>query len=261
MSGTGQLAGKVAIVTGAASGIGLAISTAFTREGAFVLMIDRDGDLLAAAQRDTAAGGAAAGATDSLIADVTDGAAMVAAVADTLSRRGRLTTVVTSAGISFGKRLIDSDAAEWEQTFAVNVFAAMKLLKPAIPAMIASGGGAIVTLASQLAVAGGRNNCAYVASKGAVVAMTKSIAIDHATDGIRANAILPGATDTPLLRRSFARRGADAEAAMAASRSRHAMQRFGKPDEIASAAVYLASDAAAFITGVALPVDGGWLAA
>lgn len=250
-----QLSGKVAIVTGAASGIGEAIALAFDREGASLVLVDRDADLLAGVAKRLA--------TASVIrpVDVTDAVAMQTVIADALTRFGRLTTVVTAAGISFGKRLTESEDTEWEETFAVNVIGAAKLLKPAIPHMIAGGGGSIVTLASQLAVAGGRNNCAYVASKGAVISMTKSIAIDYASDGIRANAILPGATETPMLRRAFARRGPDAEAARAASQSRHAMRRFGQPDEIAAAAVFLASDASSFVTGVALPVDGGWLAA
>lgn len=250
-----QLEGKVAIITGAASGIGEAIALAFDREGASLALVDRSAEPLQALARRLG--------QPPLVraADVTDGAAMLALVADTVTHFGRLTTIVTAAGISIGKRLTESEDAEWEQTFAVNVLGAAKLLKHAIPAMIAGGGGSVVTLASQLAVAGGRNNCAYVASKGAVISMTKSIAIDYAGEGIRANALLPGATETPMLQRAFARRGADADTARAASEARHAMRRFGQPDEIANAAVFLASDAASFVTGVALPVDGGWLAA
>jgi 2-keto-3-deoxy-L-fuconate dehydrogenase len=250
----GRLGGKTALVTGAASGIGRAIAIAFAAEGARLSLVDRDSAGLAetAAQ----AGGTAMVTT----ADVTDGQAMAIAVAATLERFGALSTVVTAAGLSFGKRLSDLSDDEWETTLAVNVTAAYRLFKHALPAMSARGGGTIITIASQLAVAGGRNNCAYVTSKGAVISMTKSIAIDYAADGIRANAILPGATETPMLARAFARRP-DPQAARDASLNRHAMQRFGKPEEIAAAAVFLASDEAAFVTGVALPVDGGWLAA
>jgi NAD(P)-dependent dehydrogenase (short-subunit alcohol dehydrogenase family) len=122
------------------------------------------------------------------------------------------------------------------------------------------GKGAIITLASQLAVAGGRGNSAYVAAKGAVISLTRTMAVDFATDGIRVNAIAPGAIDTPMLRRSFARH-ADPDAVREASRQRHAMKRFGHAEEIARAALYLASDESSFTTGVVLPVDGGWLAA
>ncbi len=248
-----RLVGKTALITGAGSGIGQAIAWAFAAQGAKLTLVDLDGAGLQTTSASTQ------GAL-SMTADVTDGAAMRKAVADTVSHHGGLTIVVTAAGLSFGKRLTDATEEEWETTLAVNVTAAFKLLKPAIPAMIASGGGSIVTIASQLAVAGGRNNCAYVTSKGAVVSMTKSIAVDYATDGIRANALLPGATETPLLVRSFGRRP-DPAAARETSRTRHAMQRLGRPEEIAAAAVFLASDEAAFVTGVALPVDGGWLAA
>ncbi|MBU6378251.1 MAG: glucose 1-dehydrogenase [Gammaproteobacteria bacterium] len=249
-----RLAGKVAIVTGAASGIGRSIAVAFASEGARLTLVDRDPAGLAETAR------LASTHAIQVVADVTNGAAMADCVATTLARHGGLTTVVTAAGLSFGKRLTDITDDDWDTTLAVNVTAAYRLLKHALPAMITRGGGSIVTIASQLAIAGGRNNCAYVTSKGAVISMTKSIAIDYAADGIRANAILPGATETPMLTRAFARRP-DPQVARDASRTRHAMQRFGKPEEIAAAAVFLASDEAAFVTGVALPVDGGWLAA
>jgi NAD(P)-dependent dehydrogenase (short-subunit alcohol dehydrogenase family) len=125
--------------------------------------------------------------------------------------------------------------------------------------MTAQGRGSIVTIASQLARAGGRGNAAYVTSKGAVVALTKSVALDYVDRGVRCNAILPGATDTPLLRRSFGRQP-DPDAARARSLARHPMGRFGDVRDIASAALYLASDESAFVTGIELPVDGGWLA-
>jgi 2-keto-3-deoxy-L-fuconate dehydrogenase len=120
--------------------------------------------------------------------------------------------------------------------------------------------GVIITLASQLAIAGGRGNVAYVAAKGAIMSLTRTMALDYVADGIRVNAVAPGATDTPLLRRSFAR-AADPAAAQAKSEARHAMGRLGTPDEIAAAITFLASDEASFITGTVLPVEGGWLAA
>ena len=117
-----------------------------------------------------------------------------------------------------------------------------------------------MTFGSQLALAGGRESSAYIAAKGAVLALTRTMALDFAVDGIRVNAVAPGAIDTPLLRRGFARRP-DPEAAEAASRERHAMRRFGRPAEVAEAALYLASDASSFTTGTTLVVDGGWIAA
>lgn len=249
-----RLSGKTAIVTGAGSGIGRAIALAFSEQGAALALVDRDPAGLAET------GALLPGPSLAFTADAADGAALDRVVADTLQRFGRLTTVVAAAGISFGKRITDADEADWETTMAVNVTAIFKLIKRAIPAMIAGGGGSIVTIASQLAIAGGRDNCAYVTSKGAVIAMTKSVALDYAQEGIRANAVLPGATETPMLARAFGRRP-DPAAARAASEGRHAMKRLGRPEEIAAACLFLASDEAAFVTGVALPVDGGWLAA
>jgi 2-keto-3-deoxy-L-fuconate dehydrogenase len=133
-------------------------------------------------------------------------------------------------------------------------------MRAAIPAMVRQGGGAIVTIASQLALSGGRGNAAYVASKAAVMGLTRTAAVDHATQGVRVNSVLPGATETPMFERSLARQP-DPAAARERSRQRHAMQRFGKASEIAGAVLYLASDAASFTTGVCLPVDGGWTAA
>jgi 2-keto-3-deoxy-L-fuconate dehydrogenase len=120
--------------------------------------------------------------------------------------------------------------------------------------------GSIITLASQLAIAGGKGNSAYIAAKGAIVSLTRTMAVDFATDGIRVNAIAPGAIDTPMLRRSFARH-ANADEVRDGSRNRHAMKRFGQAEEIAQSALHLASDASSFMTGTVMVVDGGWLAA
>jgi 2-keto-3-deoxy-L-fuconate dehydrogenase len=125
--------------------------------------------------------------------------------------------------------------------------------------MLRSGHGSIVTVASQLALAGGRGNAVYVASKGAVVSLTRAVALDHAEDGIRANALLPGAIDTPMLRASLERQSQPA-AARERSLARHPMRRFGHPEEVARAALFLASDDSSFTTGALIPVDGGWLA-
>jgi NAD(P)-dependent dehydrogenase (short-subunit alcohol dehydrogenase family) len=248
-----RLAGKVALVTGAGAGIGHSIAHAFVREGATVVAVDVD----------TVALGRLA---DEMLgqplvvvpADAADPAVAESTVRDLLGRHARLDAVVTCAAISIGKRLAETSVEEWERVFAVNVTGTFVWFRSAIPAMVAQGGGALVAIASQLAVAGGRNTAAYVASKGAVISMVRSIAVDYADRGVRANAILPGATATAFLERAFAR-APDPEAARARSRARHPMGRFATPEEIAAAAVYLASDEAAFVTGVSLPVDGGWL--
>lgn len=249
-----RLAGKVALVTGAGAGIGRAIALAFLGEGARVVALDLDADALRRLATE------AAGQPFEIVAgDAADPATADRTVRDLLARHARLDAVVTCAGISIGKQLAETSVEDWERVFAVNVTGTFLWFKAAIPAMIKRGGGSLVAIASQLALAGGRNTAAYVASKGAVISMVRSVAVDYAERGIRANAILPGATETALLERSFAR-APDPAAARERSRARHPMGRFAKPEDIAGAAVYLASDEAAFVTGVALPVDGGWLA-
>jgi NAD(P)-dependent dehydrogenase (short-subunit alcohol dehydrogenase family) len=249
-----RLAGKVALVTGAGAGIGRAIALAFLDAGARVVALDLDASAL-----ERLAGGTRGRALETVVADAGDASAADRTVGGLVARHARVDAVVTCAAVSIGKRLADTGVEEWERVFAVNVTGTFLWFRAAIPAMAARGGGALVAIASQLAVAGGRDTAAYVASKGAVISMVKSIAVDYADQGIRANAILPGATETALLERAFAR-APDPAAARERSRARHPMGRFARPEEIAAAAVYLASDEAAFVTGIALPVDGGWLA-
>ena len=164
-----------------------------------------------------------------------------------------------AAGISVGRALADTSEEDWDRVFAVNAKGTFLWFKAVLPGMLERGRGSLIAIASQLAVAGPRSNCSYAASKGAVVSLVKSVALDYADKGIRANALLPGATETPLLERAFARR-ADPNAARETLRQRHPAGRFGRPEEIAAAALFLASDESSFVTGAALPVDGGFLA-
>jgi NAD(P)-dependent dehydrogenase (short-subunit alcohol dehydrogenase family) len=237
-----RLAGKVAIVTGAASGIGQATAALFLREGATVLAVDQ------------AATGIPPGC-QTCLADVTDEDAANEAVAGL----GRVDVLVTAAGISVGKPAGETSLADFQRVMAVNVTGTFLWVRACLAPMLAQQRGSIVTIASQLARAGGRGNAAYVASKGAVAAFTRAVAIDYATDGIRCNAVLPGAIDTPMLARSMAR-ASDPEAARARSRARHPMQRFGRAEEVAQSILHLAADESSFVTGIELPVDGGWLA-
>jgi 2-keto-3-deoxy-L-fuconate dehydrogenase len=252
-----RLRGRTAIITGAASGIGRASALMFAQEGAFVALVDRDAEGL---QQTLAAIEGANGEASTHVGDV--GAAGFAAIAvgDIMARRGRLDVLMTAAGFSCGGTVLTTDPADWDAVFRTNVGGTWLWSRAAVPEMQRQGSGSIITLASQLAIAGGRNNSAYIAAKGAIVSLTKTMALDFATDGIRVNAIAPGAIDTPMLRRSFARY-ADPEPVREASRNRHAMRRFGKADEVAEAALYLASDASSFTTGTVMVVDGGWLAA
>jgi NAD(P)-dependent dehydrogenase (short-subunit alcohol dehydrogenase family) len=252
-----RLAGQVAIITGAGSGIGQASAFKFACEGAFVALVDRDAE----GAEETLSMLRAAGGDGSVhVGDVGDDEFAKATVDSVAASRGRLDVLMTSAGFSCGGTVVTTDPADWDAVFRTNVGGTWLWAKSAVPIMQRQRNGAIITLASQLAVAGGKGNSAYIAAKGAIISLTRTMAVDFAPDGIRVNALAPGAIDTPLLRRSFARH-ADPEPAREASRQRHAMKRFGQAEEVASAALYLASDESSFTTGVVLPVDGGWLAA
>ena len=242
-----RLDGKVAVITGGASGIGLATVQRFLAAGAWVAVVDQDAQALKRLPDGVLA----------LEGDVGDPDMVAAHHARIVSELGAPEVLMTSAGISVGKALEDTSPAEWEQVFRVNVTGTFLWMHAVMPAMAA--GGSVVLVASQLAQAGGRGNAAYVASKGAVISLARAAALDAAPRGIRVNALLPGAIETPMLARSFARRP-DPDAAREASRARHPAGRFGRPEEVAEAALYLASDASGFTTGISLPVDRGWLA-
>ena len=244
-----RLKDRTAIITGAASGIGAATARLFAAEGAHVTLVDRDAAGVTALAAELGERGSP------FIADVTDEERARACV----EQRAAVDILVTAAGISLGKPVLDTSVGDWNTVQAVNVTGTFIWIRECLRAMTQQGRGSIVTIASQLARAGGRGNAAYVASKGAVAALTRSVALDYVDQGVRCNAILPGATETPMLRRSFGRQP-DPDAARARSLARHPMGRFGDVRDIAWAALYLASDESAFVTGIELPVDGGWLA-
>ncbi|MGJ5179331.1 SDR family oxidoreductase [Bradyrhizobium oligotrophicum] len=251
-----RLAGKVAVITGGGSGIGRASAVTFAREGGVLALVDRD----AAGAEETLALVRDAGSDGSVhVGDVGDADFAKATIESVVAARGRLDVLMTAAGFSCGGNVVTTDPADWDAVFRANVGGTWLWAKHAVPIMQRQQNGSIITVASQLAVAGGKGNSAYIAAKGAIISLTRTMAVDFATDGIRVNALAPGAIDTPLLRRSFARH-ADPEPVREASRLRHAMKRFGEADEVAAAALFLASDEASFTTGIVLPVDGGWLA-
>ncbi|CAL75666.1 3-oxoacyl-[acyl-carrier-protein] reductase (3-ketoacyl-acyl carrier protein reductase) [Bradyrhizobium sp. ORS 278] len=252
-----RLKDKVAIITGGGSGIGRASAVMFAREGAFIAVVDRD----AAGADETLTLVREAGGDGSVhVGDVGEAGFAKATIEGVASARGRLDVLMTAAGFSCGGTVVTTDPADWDAVFRANVGGTWLWAKVAVPIMQQQKAGSIITVASQLAVAGGKGNSAYIAAKGAIISLTRTMAVDFATDGVRVNALAPGAIDTPLLRRSFARH-ADPELVREASRQRHAMKRFGEADEVAAAALFLASDEASFTTGAVLPVDGGWLAA
>ncbi len=252
-----KLQGRVAAVTGGASGIGRASAVLFAQEGASVAIIDRDA---ASAEATEAAVKNQGGTARSFVADVGSVGAGAQIIGEVVQRWGRIDVLMTAAGFSCGGTVETTSVEDWETVFRTNVGGTWLWAKAAIPVMRGVGGGSIVTVASQLALAGGRNSSAYIAAKGAVLSLTRTMALDFAPDRIRVNAIAPGAIGTPMLARSFARQS-DADAARERARLRHPLARFGKPEEVARGALYLASDDSSFVTGSVLVIDGGWLAA
>jgi NAD(P)-dependent dehydrogenase (short-subunit alcohol dehydrogenase family) len=249
---TRRFVGKVVVVTGAGSGIGRAMAMAFSAEGAIVVAADQDSPSAA----ETAAALEQASAA---LVDVTQAASVARLIADTHTRHGRLDILCNNAGIGSSKTVVDCEPDEWDQLFAVNVRGVYLGCKYAIPIMIAQGGGVIVNTASVAGLIGLPNRAAYCASKGAVVTLTKQVAVDYVAQGIRCNCICPGTVDTPWVGRLL-REAEDPDALRAELVARQPMGRLGTAEEVAQAALYLASDDAAFVTGTALVIDGGLMA-
>ncbi|GAA2398092.1 SDR family NAD(P)-dependent oxidoreductase [Nonomuraea africana] len=250
------LEGKIAIVTGGASGIGRATALTFAREGARVVVADIDGPGAEATVEQIAAvaGDKAAVAVRADVSDSDDCRRIVQTALDTF---GGLHVLFNNAGIIRRTTALDLDVEEWDRVMAVNVRSVFLMCKHAIPAM--TEGGSIVNTGSGWGLKGGGNAISYCASKAAVVNMTRALAIDHARAGIRVNSVNPGDTDTPMLREEARQLGED-WAAFQTDAADRPMGRSGTPDEIAQAVLFLASDAASYITGSALVVDGGGLA-
>lgn len=251
-----KLQERVAVITGAASGIGAATALLFAQQGARVALVDIDAVGLAQTRQAVAAAGAAARVIQ---ADVSQGRQAADGIASIMADWGRIDVVVTAAGTSTGGTVASTDEAAWDRVFAINVKGTYNWLHAALPHMVAQGSGSIVLIGSQLAVASGGNNAAYVASKGAIASLAKTMAVDHAPQGIRVNAVMPAVIDTPMSRRSIGRY-ADPDATRQRWMQRHPMNRFGTAQEVARAVMFLASDDASFTTGSLLFVDGGWTA-
>ncbi|MGW0194816.1 SDR family NAD(P)-dependent oxidoreductase [Nonomuraea sp. NPDC003201] len=248
------LDGKVAIVTGGASGIGRATALLFAREGARVVVADIDA---AGADATVARIAEEAGHAIAVQADVSDPEDCRRVVGTAVETFGGLHVLFNNAGIIRRTTALDLDVEEWDRVMAVNVRSVFLMCKHAIPAM--TDGGSIVNTGSGWGLKGGGNAISYCASKAAVVNMTRALAIDHAKAGIRVNSVNPGDTDTPMLRDEARQLGED-WAAFRSDAADRPMGRAGTPDEIAQAVLFLAGDAASYITGSALVVDGGGLA-
>ncbi|TNF19424.1 MAG: SDR family oxidoreductase [Rhodobacteraceae bacterium] len=243
---TGRLAGKKALITAAGQGIGRATAELFAREGAEVIASDINDATLA--ELDALPG------ITALKLDVTDAAAVEAAVAG----MGVLDVLFNCAGFVANGAILDCDEADWDFSFELNVKAMFRLTRLALPAMLEGGGGSIINMSSVASsIKGVPNRFAYCASKAAVIGMTKSVAADYVTRGIRCNAICPGTVDSPSMHQRLRDTG-DYDAALAAFIARQPMGRVGKSEEIAALALYLASDDSAFTTGQTHAIDGGW---
>ena len=252
-----RLDGKVALVTGVAAGIGRAILEVFAAEGARVMGADvrqAEGEAAAVAARE--GGGEAA----FLIADVSQRDQAERLVAETVARFGGLDVVVNNAGIGVFHKTVESTAEdEWDRTLAINLKSVYLVSHAAVPHLRARGGGSIVNVSSVHAFATTEGVAAYAASKGGVLALSRQMALDLAKDGIRVNALIPGAVDTAMLRQHAELEGKSYEE-LGFTFDAGAIGRVGKPEELAKAALFLASDDASFVTGAPLIADGGLLA-
>ena len=246
--------GKVALVTGASSGFGEAIARELGAGGWSVLAAGRDPARTQGVVEAMTAGGATAAAW---LGDLTAPGACDELIAACRERFGRLDLLVNSAGVFYPALAEDTTAREWDETIAVNLTAVFMLSRAALPLLRARGGGAIVNIASDWGLIGGRQGAAYCASKGGVVLMTKAMALDHAHENIRVNAVCPTSFVTPMIEGEFRRRGVDLETGLKEEAAGIPLGRLGQPQELAKLVAYLASDDAALMTGAAIPLDGG----
>ena len=252
MIGASRFQGKVCAVTGAGSGIGRAVARAIAAEGGTVLAADID----PAGAQTTASGHSGC---HPIQVDVSDAGGVANLIATARSRFGRLDILCNNAGVNSPKSVVECEPEEWDRTFAVNVRGVYLGCKYAIPAMIEQGGGVIVNTASVAGLVGLPERAAYCASKGAVISLTKQVAIEYVAQGIRCNCVCPGTIDTPWVGRLVEAAG-DRQSARRQLVDRQPMGRLGTAEEIAHAVLYLASDEAAFVTGTALVIDGGLVA-
>jgi NAD(P)-dependent dehydrogenase (short-subunit alcohol dehydrogenase family) len=250
-----RLQGKRALVTGGASGIGFAIAKRFVDEGARVVIADVSASQAAEAVKK------ANGKFGQTIGDVSNMADAERMVREAVAQLGGLGILVNNAGIETTGSVTSCDDSEWDRQIAVNLYGTYRMSRFAVPEIIKAGGGAVINMGSVGGLVAVREYSAYGASKAGIIQLTRSMAADYAENKVRVNCLCPGPVDTPLLRRACDKLGgANPEKIAELYASFTLMKRLGQPEEVASAACFLASDDSSFITGVALPVDGGFVA-
>lgn len=251
-----DLSGKIALITGAASGIGEAIAHTISHAGAFVYVADLNETVGETVANTIVSNG---GLAAFIKLDVTDGQNCRTVTEHITSKHGRLDILINNAGIGHVGTIVTTESDDLERLFAVNVRGMFVLTKAFIGGMIERKNGVIINIASIGGIVAIRDRVAYCTTKFAVVGLTKCLALDHALDGIRANAVCPGRVETPFVRTRLLEYP-DPEKAYREMSSTQALGRMGRPEEIAAAVLYLASDEAAFVTGTAMEIDGGWAA-
>jgi NAD(P)-dependent dehydrogenase (short-subunit alcohol dehydrogenase family) len=247
-----RLKGKVGIITGAGSGIGRACALALAKEGAWVALVGRRKDHIDEVAREIGKGAFA------VQSDITEKDEPARVLEQTIERFNGLNFLVNNAGVLRIGTAEQISEADWDQTFNLNVRAVWLLSRAALPHMRKAGGGSIINISSTLGLVAARNRAAYAPSKGAVILLTKAMAVDHGHEKIRVNAICPSLVETDLSL-SIINQAPDPAAVRKERTAAHPIGRLGQPEDIAGLAVYLASDESSWVTGTAIPVDGGYV--